>query len=130
MTTQTNLPLNLDLIGDIFTVIANEREPLSPERFTSDYPAEDVEAYVAAFLDPNLVVLMEDALPKPSMPAVKIAIQELAGKIRNSGGWKLAVERYGIDKMLIGVGVKEGVAHSDDVTRSVLEFIQRLMSAM
>lgn len=128
MTTQTNLPLNLDLIGDIFTAIANEREPLSHERFTSDYPAEDAEAYVAAFLDPSLVVLMEDAFPKSPMPAVKTAVRELAEKIRNSGGWKLAVERYGIDKVLIGIAVREGVAHSDDITKAVSDFIQQLMS--
>ena len=60
-----------------------------PERFASAYPDEDVTAYVAAFLDPKLVVLMEDALPKPPFPAVKPAVRELAEKIRDSGGWKL-----------------------------------------
>ena len=44
MTTQTSSPLNLDLIGDIFTAIATERAPLSHERFAPDYPNEDVEA--------------------------------------------------------------------------------------
>ena len=128
MTTQTSSPLNLDLIGDIFTAIATEREPLSHERFTPDYPNEDVEAYVVAFLDPELVVLMEDALPKPTMRAVKPAVRELAEKIRNSGGWKMAVERYGIDKILVGIGVKEGISRSDDITKAVSDIIQRLMS--
>ena len=130
MTTQTSSPLNLDLIGDIFTAIATERVPLSHERFAPYYPNEDVEAYVAAFLDPNLVVLMEDALPKSPMPAVKTAVQELAEKICNSGGWKLVVERYGIDKILIGIAVREGIAHSDDITKAVSDIIQQLMSAM
>ena len=130
MTAQTSAPLNLELIGEIFTAIAAERAPLVPERFTSDYPDEDVAAYVAAFLDPNLVVLMEDALPKPTVHAVKPAVRELARKIRNSGGWKLAVERYGIDKMLIGIMVKEGIAHADDVTAAVSKVIEALMSAM
>ena len=35
MIIQTSSPLNVDLIGDIFTAIANEREPLSHERFIS-----------------------------------------------------------------------------------------------
>ena len=130
MTAQTSLPLNLDLIGEIFTAIATERTPLSPERFASDYPDEDVTAYVAAFLDSDLVVLMEDALPKPTMRAVKPAVRELAEKIRNSGGWKLAVERYGIDKMLMGIIIKEGIAHSDEITKAVMEFIQMLMSSV
>ena len=128
MTTQTSLPLNLDLIGDIFTAIANEREPLSHERFTSEYPNEDVEAYVAAFLDSTLVVLMEDDLPRPRMPAVKPSVRELAEKIRNSGGWKLAVERYGIDKIFVRIVAREGIARSYDITKAVSDIIQQLMS--
>ena len=115
MTIQASSPLNLDLIGDIFTAIANEREPLSHERFTPDYPGEDVEAYVAAFLDPELMVLMEDDLPRPRMPAVKPSVRELAEKIRNSGGWKLVIGRYSIDKILVGIAVREGAARSDDI---------------
>ena len=130
MTIQTSSPLNLDLIGDIFTAIATERAPLVPERFASDYPDEDVVTYIAAFLDPNLVVLMEDALPKPTVHAVKPAVRELAQKIRSSGGWKLVVKRYGIDKMLVGVMVREGIAHADEVTAAVSKIIETLMSAM
>ncbi len=130
MTAQTSSSLNLDLIGEIFTAIATERAPLSHERFTSEYPNDDVEAYVAAFLDHNLVVLMEDALPKPPIRAVKPTVQELAQKIRNSGGWKPVIQRYGIDKILITIGVREGAAHSDDITKAVSDIIQRLMSIM
>ena len=125
MTTQTNSPLNLDLIGDILTAIASEREPLSRERFTADYANENVEAYIEAFLDPDLVVLIEDALPRPTIHAVKPAVRELAEKIRNSGGWKLVIKRYGTDKILAGIAIREGAAHSDDVTKAVLDIIHR-----
>ncbi len=128
MTTQTSSPLNLDLIGDIFTAIAAERAPLSHERFTPDYPNEDVEAYVAAFLDPNLVVLMEDALPKPSMPEVKPTVRELAEKIRNSGGWKIFVDKYGVDKVLFGIAVSKGIDNTDEIAAAVNAAIQLLIA--
>ena len=58
MTNSARSSVNSDLIGEIFTAIANERAPLVSERFASDYPGEDVVAHVAAFLDPKLVVLI------------------------------------------------------------------------
>ena len=96
----------------------------------AQYPNEDVKAYVAAFLDPTLVVLMEDALPKSPMPTVKTAVRELAEKIHNSGGWKLVIGRYGIDKIFVGIAVREGAARSDDITKAVSDIIQQLMSMM
>ena len=130
MTISATSPLNLDLIGEIFTAIAAERVPLVPERFASAYPDEDVTEYVAAFLDPKLVVLMEDALPKPPLPAVKPAVRELAEKIRNSGGWNLVVGRYGVDKILVGIAVREAANHSGEITELVESLIQQLLTVL
>jgi hypothetical protein len=130
MTISAKSPLNLDLIGEIFTAIATGREPLVPERFASAYPDEDVTAYVAAFLDPKLVVLMEDALPKPPFPAVKPAVRELAEKIRDSGGWKLVVGRYGVDKILARIAVREAAKHAGELTELVDSLIQQLLTVL
>ena len=130
MTNSARSSVNLDLIGEIFTAIANERASLVSERFASDYPGEDVVAHVAAFLDPKLVVLMEDAIPRPPIPAVKPAVRELAEKIRNSGGWKLVVGRYGIDKILLGIAAREAADRSDEITEAVEALIQQLMSVL
>ena len=85
---------------------------------------------LAAFLDPKLVVLMEDAIPRPPIPAVKPAVRELAEKIRNSGGWKLVVGRYGIDKILLGIAAREAADRSDEITEAVEALIQQLMSVL
>ena len=128
MTTRTSSSLNLDLIGEIFAAIATERAPLVPERFEVNYPDEDVEAYVAAFLDPNSVVLMEDAQIRPHLRAVKPAARELAHKIRNSGGWKIFVDKYGIDKILFGIAVSKGIDNADAITEAVNAAIQLLIT--
>ena len=130
MTISADRPLNLDLVGEIFTVITTERYPLTEERFAANYPDENVAAYLAAFLDPELFTFLEDDTPKPPLRPVKREVEQLANKIRNSGGWNFVINKLETHKVLYSIGVGMALDNFDEITAAVEKVIQFLMAAL
>ena len=130
MTVSADPPINLDLMGEIFTAITTERYPLTEERFAANYPDENVAAYLAAFLDPELFTFLEDDTPKPPLHPVKREVEQLANKIRNSGGWNFVINKLETHKVLYGIGVGMALDNADEITAAVEKFIEFLMAAL
>lgn len=130
MTISADRPLNLDLLGEIFTVIAAESYPPTEERLASDYPSENIAAYLTAFYDTERSVFMEDAASKPPPHPAKREIEELAKKIKDSGGWNLIVNKLGTHKILYGIAVRKAIDNADEITEAVAKVIQTLMESL
>ena len=151
MTAQYDATVNLDLIGHIFTAIGQQNQPVPWWEFAREYPDEDMVAYARAFFRHSRRVVVqadhlatgdgvkEDSESAAGPPAeaayvegvsVKPRVKELADKIRDSGGWKLVVERYKIDRLVVKAAVAKAVHNSEDIKEAIMDLIEKIGSLL
>lgn len=130
MTTfQTKPSINIELIGKVLTNIGEDwRYTLTSKAIADAYPNENAEAYAAAFLDKTRNVFLEDTQEKGPLHPVKDWIEELAKKITASGGWKLFIERYQVDKIAVGAWTFKAATDPEGFTQIIIEFLRTLLA--
>ena len=117
MTTRLPPMANLELLGTIFEATDHATSDLQTFGIThvdmGAYEPAVRNAHLDALNELDLIGLIYEFSADPSPKQVKFIplpkLRELAEKIRQSGGWKLVIERWGLDKILIGMTVKEFV---------------------
>lgn len=123
--------INLDLIGDI---LYNLEEPgqfrLTSSYIAMNYPNEDATAYTYAFLDRHRALFLEEDSNKEDLHPIKKALEDLPKKINASGGWNLCIERYGLDKIAVGIVTKEAIDNHAKYEAAILEFLQKVMEIL
>ena len=113
MTTQAPHFANLDLMGAIFEAA---EEP-QPSMYGAEISEVDLNAYsptvrlahLEEFENLELIgVLFElSAGQGPIKFFATPKFKELIEKIKRSGGWKVVVERWGLDKIVVGMTIRE-----------------------
>ena len=113
MTTQSQQFADLDLLGAIFE--AAEDQP--PSIYSVEISEVDLSYYSPTVRNAHLDELESLELiglvyefstgqgPVKFLSTPKF--KELIEKIKQSGGWKLVVERWGLDKIVVGMTIKE-----------------------
>ena len=117
MTSQLRPMANLQLLGDIFQAADQPSGDIQTFRISQvdlgRYEPAVRNSHLDALEELELIGLVYEFSADPSPKPVKFIpsqkLKELSEKIRQFGGWKLVVERWGLDKILIGMTVKEFV---------------------
>ena len=114
MTTQSLQFANLDLLGAIFEAAEDPQPSILGVEISevdlSPYSTTVRNAHLDELENLDLISLPFYELSMGQAPVKFLSKQkfkELIEKIKQSGGWKLVVERWGLDKIVVGMTIKE-----------------------